>query len=167
MGSQKHSRAMRLSYLEPVPCVFTAWVSSGLTIGSDCRLAADRRQEFFSSLSCLSARCKQRWVQHPLSTAAAGNSLFLWNFTPQWHSLLALSAHEICHILSLSLGHAIWPVGSWFPTEAQTRALSSERAESPPVDCQGVSSHTFSFQKCVFLLRCSRFSFLGRCSSAL
>ena len=38
-----------LSYLGPVSCVFTSWISSGLTIGSGCSLMAARWQIFFVS----------------------------------------------------------------------------------------------------------------------
>ena len=42
-----HSFDMYLSYLGPVSCVFTTWVSSGLTVGSGCSLTAARWQVFF------------------------------------------------------------------------------------------------------------------------
>ena len=40
---------MHLCYLEPVSCVFTSWISLGLTIGSGCSLLAARWQGFFPS----------------------------------------------------------------------------------------------------------------------
>ena len=40
---------MHLSYLGPVPCVFTCRVSSGLTLGGGCSLMVARRQVFFPS----------------------------------------------------------------------------------------------------------------------
>ena len=40
---------MHLSYLGPVSCVFTSWVSSGLTLGSDCSTMAARWQVLFPS----------------------------------------------------------------------------------------------------------------------
>ena len=44
-----HSFDMHLSSLGPVSCVFTSWVSSGLTVGSGCSLMAPRWQVFFPS----------------------------------------------------------------------------------------------------------------------
>ena len=44
---------MHHSYLGPVSCFFTSWVSLGLTIGSGCSLMAARWQVFFSFLSSL------------------------------------------------------------------------------------------------------------------
>ena len=38
---------MHLHYLGPEPCVFTSWISSGLTIGSGCSLMAARWPVFF------------------------------------------------------------------------------------------------------------------------
>ena len=42
-----HSFDMHLSSLRPVSCVFTSWVSSGLTVGRACSLMAARWQVFF------------------------------------------------------------------------------------------------------------------------
>ena len=44
-----HSFVMCLSYLGPGSCVFTSWVSSGLTVGSGCYLMTARWQVFLPS----------------------------------------------------------------------------------------------------------------------
>ena len=49
VGSLNHSLYTHLSYLGPVSCVFTSWVSSGLTRGSGCSLMAAKWQVFFPS----------------------------------------------------------------------------------------------------------------------
>ena len=74
---------MNISYLGPVSCVFTSWVSSGLTIGSGCTLMAARWQVFFPSWissgltsSLLSvAAIADDW--HTLFTDLSGNIPFL------------------------------------------------------------------------------------------
>ena len=51
MGRNKswYAPQMCISGLGPVSCVFTSWVSTGLTVGSGCSLVAVRWQVFFSS----------------------------------------------------------------------------------------------------------------------
>lgn len=61
---------MHLSYLGPVACVFTSWVSSGLTMGSDCSLMATIWQVFFVFLSFLRAQ----WL-----TLEGWKCWWLWN----------------------------------------------------------------------------------------
>ena len=62
-----HFFDMHHSYLGPVSCIFTSWVSSGLTIGSGCSLMAARWQ-VFSFLSFLRVHrltlegCNRRWL---------------------------------------------------------------------------------------------------------
>ena len=81
---------MHLSYLGPVSCVFTSWVSSGLTVGSGCSLMAARWQVFSSFLSSLRAHqlagggCNRWWLWHPLFTDMAGSIPFLDIFCCCW-----------------------------------------------------------------------------------
>ena len=49
LSSLKSILCTRPSYLGPVSCVSTSWVSSGLTIGNGCSLMAARRQVFLPS----------------------------------------------------------------------------------------------------------------------
>ena len=49
VGSLNHSLYTHLSYLGPVSCVFTSWVSSGLNVRSGCSPMAASWQVFFPS----------------------------------------------------------------------------------------------------------------------
>ena len=70
--------SLHFTSLGPVSCVFTSWVSSGLTIGSGYRLMAARWQVFFP-FSALFLRaqqlrlegCNRWWLWHPLFTDMA------------------------------------------------------------------------------------------------
>ena len=80
LGSLKSSFDMHLGYLGPVSCIFTFWVSSGLTIESGHSLMAAWWQVVYSLLSFLRAHqlttsdgCDHRWLWHPLFTGMAGN----------------------------------------------------------------------------------------------
>jgi len=71
---------MHLNYLGPVSCIFTFWVSSGLTIGSGHSLMAVWWQVRYSLLSSLRAHqlttsggCNHWWLWQPLFTGMAGN----------------------------------------------------------------------------------------------
>ena len=59
-----HSFDVHLSYLGPVSCVCTSWVSSELIVGSGCSLMAARWQAFFPS------RIPSRLTSSPLAVAA-------------------------------------------------------------------------------------------------
>ena len=60
LGRWKHLGSLRLflwqhlSSLGPVSCVFSSWVSLGLTVGNGCSLMPARWQMFFSFLSSFS-----------------------------------------------------------------------------------------------------------------
>ena len=80
LGSLKSSFDMHLSYLGPVSCIFTFWVSSGLTIGSGHSLLAAWWQVRYSLLSSLRAHqlttsggCNHWWLWQPSFTGMAGN----------------------------------------------------------------------------------------------
>ena len=73
--------------LRPVTCVFTSWVSPGLTVGS----GYSRWQVFFSFLSFLRAHqltigcgCNHWWLWHCLFTEMAGNSPFIMPIMASW-----------------------------------------------------------------------------------
>ena len=78
-----HCFDMHLSYLGPVSCIFTSWVSSGLTTGSGCSLMAARWQVFFSDLSFLRAHqltlegCNRWWLWRHLFIDMTGNIPFI------------------------------------------------------------------------------------------
>ena len=75
-----HSFDMHLSSQGPASCIFSSWVSSGLTIGSGCSLMAARWQVLFPSWvpSGLTLEgCNCWWLWHPLFTDMAGNIPFL------------------------------------------------------------------------------------------
>ena len=83
-----HSFDMHLSYLGPVSCVFSSWVSSGCTFGDGCSgwlldgLGSGQpiclHPEFpQGSLSGGGCNVMAWWLQHPLFTDMAGNILVL------------------------------------------------------------------------------------------
>ena len=80
-----HSFDLHLSSLGPVSCVFTSWVSSGLTVGSGCSLVAPRWQVFFPS-----------WVPSGLTCSP----------------LVVASIADDCDILSISLFSVVTGAGA-------------------------------------------------------
>ena len=82
---RNHSLDMHLSYLGPVPCVLTSWVSSGLTMGSGCSLMVGRWHLFLPEFPrgspahrhwCLHG-CNHWWLWHPLFSDMVGNIPFI------------------------------------------------------------------------------------------
>ena len=68
---------MHLSYLRPISCVFTSWVSSGLTRGSGCSLTAAKWQVFFPSWVSHTGGLQLLMTVTSLITDMAGNISFL------------------------------------------------------------------------------------------
>ena len=79
-----HSFGMYLSYLGPGSCVFTSWVSSGLTLGSGCSLITAGWQVFFPSCVFSGHTSSSSMV-----TAISGDWDIL--FLPIWQQILHFS----------------------------------------------------------------------------
>ena len=68
---------MYLTHLEPVSCVFTSWVSSGLTVECGCSLMAARWQVFFPSWVS-SGLTKSPWVVATMANDCNIQRLLTW-----------------------------------------------------------------------------------------
>ena len=87
-----HSFHMHLSYVRPVSCPFSSWVSSGITIGSGCCSWLLDSGHPVSILSSLRAHHQSSWnvmawgLQYPLFTnVAVVQSLSrVWLFATPW-----------------------------------------------------------------------------------
>ena len=87
MVHHKLSICALLIWLRPGSCVFTSWVSLGITLESGCSLVATRRQVFFSFPSVLRAHRLMLegwdywWLWHPCFLI--GQEIF--HFSPSCH----------------------------------------------------------------------------------
>ena len=105
MVHHKLSICALLIWLRPGSCVFTSWVSLGITLESGCSLVATRRQVFFSFPSVLRAHRLMLegwdywWLWHPCFLI--GQEIF--RFSPSCHcysvvkSCLTLWAQKLQH----------------------------------------------------------------------
>ena len=91
---------MHLSYLGPVSCAFTSWVSSGLTVGSGCSLMAARWQGFFPS-----------WVSLRLTHS-------------RWRAAIA----DDCDVLGLLIWQEIFHFSPAFYTPGDTPSMQNTSA---------------------------------------
>ena len=107
-----HSFDIHLSYLGPVSCVFTSWVSTGLTLGSGCSLMAARWQAFFVSfLSSFRAHpltlhgCSHWWLWYPLFTDMAGKIPFFNHFASCkfWYVVFSFSLVSKYFLIALEI----------------------------------------------------------------
>ena len=89
---------MYLSYLGPVSCVITSWVSSGLTLGSGCSLMAVRWQVFF--VSFLSSLRAHQLTSSPLVVAAWLQSLMTMTSFVYWYGKQIFHLSTTIHLTS-------------------------------------------------------------------
>lgn len=111
-----HSFDMSFSYLGPIPCAFSSWVSSGCTwvFGCGCRWEWPQWLLARWRALCLSSEFPQGspsgdfnvmawWMQHPFFTDVAGNIFFINNFhndylqpsTFTWNSFQSFSSELV------------------------------------------------------------------------
>ena len=101
---------MHLAYLGPVSCVFTCWVSSELTIRSDCSLMAARWQYSFLSEFPQGSPAHHLWQLQSLMTVTclftefAGSNPFLTGLacvSTSYTSMLCQYHLKIINVINL------------------------------------------------------------------
>ena len=112
---------MHFNSLRPAPCVFTPWVSSGLSVGSGCSLVAVRRQVFFlfwvPSVQFSHSVVFHSWRSHGLQHARPPS------ITNSWSLLKLMSFESVIPSNHLILCHPLLLPPSMFPS---IRVFSNE-----------------------------------------
>ena len=105
-----HSFGMQLSFLGPVSCVSTSWVSSGLSVGSGCSLMAARGQIVLPFWDFSGLTSSPLWRLQLLTTVTSLFTDMTGNIPFLTVHIQARPSHNLSDFLILIHGRITWEV---------------------------------------------------------